>query len=285
MSIEGPAVVIVATPIGNLNDISNRALETLRESDLILAEDTRVSKRLLNAYRIDTPLQAFHEHNEDEITARLIARIIRERIVVAMISDAGTPVISDPGFPLIRAAHDSGVVVTIIPGACAAVAALAISGLPADKFVFEGFPPAKQAARRERYRQLADETRSIILYESPHRLSASLADARAMFGAEREVFIARELTKLHEASYRDTLGAIEDVIAADTYAAKGELVVVIGPSAATRLEQAEVRRTLRAVLRFLSPRDAVALTCEITGEKRNLVYRVCLELTDSNPHT
>lgn len=273
-----PAIAVVATPIGNLGDISRRAIETLRDSDLILAEDTRVSKRLLDAIGVVRPLRAFHAYNENAAAATLLDRIIAEELQVALISDAGTPLISDPGFPLINLALSRGIRVTVIPGPCAAIAALVISGLPADGFAFEGFLPSRSAARRQRLRGLREEQRTTILYEAPHRLRECLEDARLELGDDRPVFVARELTKLHETSYRATLGGILELLDADTYAERGEIVIVLGPAPATDVSIAQIDHVLRHALRYLSARDAVALTSDLTGAKRNEVYKICLAI-------
>jgi 16S rRNA (cytidine1402-2'-O)-methyltransferase len=276
--IERPLLALVATPIGNLKDVSARALDTLRASDLILAEDTRVSKRLLDAYSIDGPMLAVHDHNEREVASRLVSRIVNERLIASLISDAGMPLISDPGYLLIRAAHQVGLKVTVIPGPCAAITALAMSGLPADGFAFAGFLPSRSGARRARLAELSRYRQTLILYEAPHRLLATLEDARDVLGGAREIFIARELTKAHETSYRGTLANIGARLAADEHAAQGELVLIIGPAPEPADDVAQLTESLRAALRYLSPRDAATLVCEITGAKRNAVYRLCLDL-------
>ena len=277
MSIERPSITVVATPIGNLADISERALVLLRECDLVLAEDTRISRRLLEAYGIGTPLQAFHAHNEHDRGCGLLERARRENLAIALISDAGTPLISDPGYALIRDAHASGIRVSAVPGPCAAIMALVMSGLPADEFTFLGFLPARGAARRERLRLLAAEHRTSIAYEAPHRLHEFIADARSELGDERPVFVARELTKLFESSYRGTLGDIESVLAADPNAARGELVIVLGPAPARQQEFAQLDEVLKVVLEYLRPGEAVALAARIVGAPRNLVYKRYLE--------
>ncbi|MCC6202888.1 MAG: 16S rRNA (cytidine(1402)-2'-O)-methyltransferase [Gammaproteobacteria bacterium] len=275
----------MATPIGNLGDISPRAIETLRSSGLILAEDTRVSKRLLDAFGIATPLRAFHAYNENQNAAALLDRIATERLLVSLISDAGTPLISDPGFPLIRLARERAIDVTAIPGPCAAIAALVISGMPTDRFLFEGFLPPRAAARRERLRALREEQRTVLLYEAPHRLRACLEDTRLELGDDRGVFVARELTKLHETCYRATLGVIVALLDDDAYAERGELVIVLAPAAAATPEDARIEQVLRHARRYLSARDAIALTCDMTGAKRNDVYRISLALDSRWLHT
>ncbi|MER3546183.1 MAG: 16S rRNA (cytidine(1402)-2'-O)-methyltransferase, partial [Rhodanobacteraceae bacterium] len=188
---------IVATPIGNLEDLSPRAQRVLHAVKLIAAEDTRHSKPLLGHFGIGTPLTALHEHNECEAVASLLVRL-RAGEDIALISDAGTPLISDPGYRLVRAAREAGIPVSAVPGPCAAIAALAIAGLPSDRFTFEGFLPAKAPARRARLRELAHEPRTLVLYESPHRILECCEDLRDIFGAQREARLLRELTKLHE---------------------------------------------------------------------------------------
>ncbi|MEP6634049.1 MAG: 16S rRNA (cytidine(1402)-2'-O)-methyltransferase, partial [Luteimonas sp.] len=217
---------IVATPIGNLGDLSARALDTLRNVAAVCAEDTRHTRQLLAHYGVERPLIALHEHNEAEVAAKLVARL-RNGDALALVSDAGTPLVSDPGFRLVRAAREAGIKVSPVPGASAVIAALSVAGLPSDRFVFEGFLPAKAAARRERLAQLAGETRTLVLYESSHRIEAALADLVAVFGAERKAVVARELTKLFETVLDGSLGALHARIAADADQRKGEFVMLI----------------------------------------------------------
>lgn len=198
---------LVATPIGNLEDMTFRAIRILREVDLIACEDTRHSRKLLDHFQISTPLTSFFEHNERDKGAQLLEKL-KTGCSIALISDAGTPAISDPGYRLVRLCHQEGVPVTIVPGAQAAVSALAVSGLATDRFVFEGFLPARSGGRRERLVELAGERRTLVFYESPHRLAATLADLAAVFGETREAVVVRELTKLHEEICRGPVGEL-----------------------------------------------------------------------------
>jgi len=269
---------VVATPIGNLDDLSPRAQQVLREADRVAAEDTRHSGKLLGQFGIATPLVSLHEHNEAERTDELLQQL-KSGARIALISDAGTPLISDPGFDLVRAARRAGITVTPVPGACALVAALSVSGLPTDRFVYEGFLPAKSAARRERLAELTGETRTLVFYESVHRLRESLEDMAAVFGAGRSAVLARELTKLHESVREAPLSALADWAVQDPAAGKGEVVLVVAGAAAAVAAPAEGDRVLAALLKELPVKQAAALTAEITGMKKNELYARALELT------
>jgi 16S rRNA (cytidine1402-2'-O)-methyltransferase len=269
---------VVATPIGNLEDISARALKVLAEVDLVAAEDTRHSGMLLGHFGIRSELISLHDHNEAERAPMLVARL-QAGESVALISDAGTPLISDPGFDLVQAARAAGITVTPIPGASAVVAALSVSGLPTDRFVFEGFLPAKSGARRERLEALAAEIRTLVFYESVHRLKESLQDMAAVFGPERPAVLARELTKLHEGIRDASLQALAEWAASDPAAAKGEVVVMVaGAAAEVAALDAEAERVLKLLLAELPVKQAAALTADITGLKKNLLYDRALEL-------
>ena len=276
---ERPGVLyVVATPIGNLDDISPRALKVLAEVDLVAAEDTRHSGNLLSHFGIKTPLISLHEHNEAERADRLVDKL-KQGASIALISDAGTPLISDPGFDLVRAARRAGIAVSPVPGACALVAALSVSGLPTDRFVFEGFLPAKSAARRERLAALAAETRTLVCYESVHRLQESLQDMAAVLGGERLGVVARELTKLHEGVREGTLTALAQWAGEDAAAERGEAVILVaGALAAAGESSAEAERVLQALLKELPVKQAAALAAEITGLKKNQLYDRALEL-------
>lgn len=263
---------VVATPIGHRDDLSARAIETLRTVALIAAEDTRHSRPLLLHHGIATPLVALHDHNEREVVDALVARL-QGGESVALISDAGTPLISDPGFRLVRAARAAGIRCAPVPGACAAIAALSVAGLPSDRFVFEGFLPPKAAARRSRLQELAGEPRTIIFYESSHRVAESLADMRDVFGAEREAVLARELTKMFETVLGEPLAALAARVAADPDQQRGEHVIVV----AGRGEEADARlaegQRLFAILRDeLPPAKAAKLAAAISGAPRKALY-------------
>jgi 16S rRNA (cytidine1402-2'-O)-methyltransferase len=264
---------VVATPIGNLEDLSPRAQSILRAADLIAAEDTRHSAALLQHFGITTRRVALHEHNEREVSTELVQRM-RDGAEIALISDAGTPLISDPGFRLVRAAREAGIAVSPAPGPCAAIAALSIAGLPSDRFVFEGFLPAKSAARRTHLQALRSETRTLIFYESSHRIVETLDDLAAVFGAERRAVIARELTKLFETVLDGTLAELVAHVKADANQQRGEFVVLAAgagdDAAAGRL--AEGRRVFELLRRDLPPGRAAKLAAEISGAPRNRLY-------------
>lgn len=270
---------VVATPIGNLEDMSSRAREVLAAVDLIAAEDTRHSGTLLNHFGIKTPLISLHDHNEAERAEQLIPRL-KAGESVALISDAGTPLISDPGFDLVRAARAAGIAVSPIPGASALVAALSVSGLSTDRFVFEGFLPAKSAARRERLQALAGETRTLVFYESVHRLQESLGDMAALLGPGRRAVLARELTKLHEGVREDTLEVLVRWAGEDPAAGKGEVVLMVAGAvpAAGEVLEAEAERVLKVLLAELPVKQAATLAAEITGQKKNALYERALEI-------
>ena len=263
---------VVATPIGHLDDMSARAVEVLKRVERIAAEDTRHSAPLLARYGIATPTTALHEHNEREEVERLLARL-RAGAELALISDAGTPLISDPGFRLVRAARAAGVTVSPVPGPCAAIAALSVAGLPSDRFVFEGFLPAKAAARRERLAELAVEARTLVFYESSHRVRECLDDMAAVFGAARPAVLARELTKLFETVLDGTLAQLQARLAADPNQERGEFVLLVGGREAGEDERlAEGRRVFALLREELPPARAAKLAAAITGAPRKELY-------------
>ena len=270
---------VVATPIGNLDDISARALRVLREVALIAAEDTRHSQRLLQHFGIGTPLAACHEHNERDQGGRFIGRLLAGEDV-ALISDAGTPLISDPGFHLVRSARAAGIAVVPVPGACALIAALSAAGLPSDRFIFEGFLPAKAVGRRQRLEALREEPRTLIFYEAPHRLLESVEDMLAVFGPERPALLARELTKTFETLKGLPLAELREFIAADSNQQRGECVLLVGGWQAREGEEAisaESLRVLDLLLAEMPVKRAAALAAEITGVRKNLLYQAALE--------
>ncbi|MFC4729329.1 16S rRNA (cytidine(1402)-2'-O)-methyltransferase [Coralloluteibacterium thermophilus] len=263
---------VVATPIGNLDDIAPRALETLRRADAVCAEDTRHTRRLLAHFGIERPLLALHEHNETAQADALVARLAGGASL-ALVSDAGTPLVSDPGFVLVRAARAAGIRVSPVPGACAAVAALSVAGIPSDRFAFEGFLPAKAGLRRERLQALAGEPRTLVFYESAHRIEASLADMAALLGPDRPAAIARELTKLFETVLDGPLGDLAARVATDPDQRRGEFVVVVqGAGEDADAALAEGRRVYALLSAHLPPSQAARLAAEITGAPRKGLY-------------
>jgi len=270
---------VVATPIGNLDDISPRALRTLREVALIAAEDTRHSIRLLQHFGITTALAACHDHNEREQGGRFVARLLAGDDV-ALISDAGTPLISDPGYHLVRQVRAAGIEVVPVPGPSALIAALSAAGLPSDRFIFEGFLPAKAAARRGRLELLKEEPRTLIFYEAPHRVLESVQDMASLFGKDRHAVLARELTKTFETLRGAPLGELAEWIAADSNQQRGECVLLVTGWQAPEGEDAisgEALRVLDLLLGELPVKRAAALAAEITGVRKNLLYQAALE--------
>jgi 16S rRNA (cytidine1402-2'-O)-methyltransferase len=264
---------VVATPIGHLDDLSPRARATLAQADLIAAEDTRHSAALLRHHGIATRCVALHEHNEREASADLVRRM-QAGENVALISDAGTPLVSDPGFRFVRAAREAGIVVSPIPGACAAIAALSAAGLPSDRFVFEGFLPPKSAARRAQLQSLRGERRTLIFYESSHRIVEALADLAVEFGGDREAVVARELTKQFETILDGTLAELASRVAEDSNQQRGEFVVLVHGAGddedAAKL--AEGMRVYKILSGELPPSRAAKLAAEITGASRKALY-------------
>ncbi|WP_422911771.1 16S rRNA (cytidine(1402)-2'-O)-methyltransferase [Pseudomonas sp. MAC6] len=273
------SLYVVATPIGNLDDISARALNILRSVALIAAEDTRHSARLMQHFGVSTPLAACHEHNERDQGGRFLARL-QAGEDVALISDAGTPLISDPGYHLVRQARAAGIAVVPVPGACALIAALSAAGLPSDRFIFEGFLPAKAAGRRARLEQVKEESRTLIFYEAPHRILECLQDMQAVFGDERPALLARELTKTFETLKGMPLAELAAWVAADSNQQRGECVVLVAGWQAPEGEgavSAEAMRVLNLLLAEMPLKRAAALAAEITGVRKNLLYQVALE--------
>ena len=270
-----PGLHVVATPIGNLGDITLRAIAVLRAVDLIACEDTRVTGKLLKAHGIETPMFAYHDHNAERVRPVLIERLERGE-KMALVSDAGTPLVSDPGFRLVRDCVARGIAVVPLPGASAALAALVAAGLPTDRFLFAGFLPSKAAARRSALAELAGVKATLVFYESPHRLAAALADMAEVLGA-REAAVARELTKLFEETRRDTLDGLASHYATAAEP-KGEIVVVVGPPAEEAPGEDVLDTALADALSSMSLRDAVAEVTTSTRLPRSKVYARALEL-------
>lgn len=270
---------VVATPIGNLGDLSPRARDVLAAVDLIAAEDTRLTGRLLSHFGIRKRRIALHEHNEDDAAVTVI-RALQEGKDVALVSDAGTPLISDPGYGLLRAAHAAGLTVTAIPGPCAFVAALSASGLPTDRFVFEGFLPQKAAARKKRLLLLATEERTLVFYEAVHRIADTINDMIEILGGARSACISRELTKLHEQNVSADLAHLAAALADGRMPAKGEFVIVVAgmPAAVASKADPGTEMLLRELLGVLPGKQAVDIVARLSGANRNALYQKMLEL-------
>lgn len=271
-AVKPGTLYVVATPIGNLSDLSARARDVLTAVSAICAEDTRHTKSMLQAFSIDKPLIALHEHNEGDIAWKLVERL-KTGDSLALVSDAGTPLVSDPGYRLVREVREAGFPVSPIPGACAAIAALSVAGIPSDRFCFEGFLPAKSSARRERLQNLAREPRTLVFYESSHRIEESLADLVAIFSAEREAVVARELTKLFETVLGDTLGSLLEKVQKDENQRKGEFVIVVrGCEDDTGVALAEGQRLYAKLVEHMKPSQAAKLAAELSGAPRKSLY-------------
>ena len=268
---------IVATPIGNLEDLSPRARQTLADVDLIAAEDTRHTGRVLLHFGVKTRLLALHDHNEADRTATVIAELQSGKSV-ALVSDAGTPLISDPGYRLVQAAHEAGMTVSPIPGPSALTAALSVAGLPTDRFCFEGFLPAKKKARQDVLASLASESRTLVFYESVHRVGKCLHDMIDAFGADRSVFIGRELTKLHEQGSFATLGVLHEQVVSGEIASKGEFVIVVAGNCASKESSLEVDQLVVELSGKLPDKEVARIVARVTGEKRNSIYKRLLDL-------
>ena len=273
-----PALYIVATPIGNLRDMVPRAIEVLQTVDVIAAEDTRHSSRLLEHFHICTRLVVYHDHSDERQLDYLLG-LLQSGKSVALISDAGTPLVSDPGYRLVRSARQTGIQVVPVPGACALVAALSAAGLPSDRFSFEGFLPAKSGQRRNALELLAREERTLIFYEAPHRILESLADMACVFGGEREAAMARELTKAFETIESGTLEHLQLFVRDDANQRRGEIVVIVsGRQRPHHLQvDAEAERIMDILLADLSLRQASELAARITGLKKKLLYKWALD--------
>ncbi len=272
---------IVATPIGNLQDISPRAINVLKTVDLIAAEDTRHSGHLLRQLDINTHCIALHEHNERQFAEKVIQKI-KDGQTIALISDAGTPLVSDPGYFLVKLAHEENIIVSPIPGPSALIAALSAAGLATDRFCFEGFVPSKRRARQRFYKHRQKEPRTMVFYETPHRIIDSLQDLSSQLGEQRKVVLARELSKTFETIKSDTANALYEWVVADKNQQKGEIVLVVegfkAPERDTISEETE--RVLRVLLAELSLKQAVKLTVDLSGEKKKIIYNYALSIKD-----
>lgn len=281
MSFKKGSLYIVATPIGNMGDMTDRAQKTLSDVDVIAVEDTRRSGQLLRNFNILTPMISVHEHNERQICDSLLDRIEKGESI-ALISDAGTPLLSDPGYFLVNQAREREISVVPIPGVSAVITALSVAGLPTDRFVFEGFLPAKSTARQQKLENLKDDVRTVIFYEAPHRIVEMLKDCQLVFGGQRKVVLARELTKTFETIHSDVLDVLIPWVEADENQRKGEFVVLVHGAVAredTGMD-AESERILLILLKDLPVKQAAALAANITGLKKNALYQFALEIKD-----
>lgn len=271
---------VVATPIGNLGDISQRALAILKQVDLVLAEDTRHSKRLFNHFGISTPLKACHEHNELALIEWVIAKLEQGKDL-ALISDAGTPLISDPGYPIVNKLRAEGFDVVAIPGASSIVAALSIAGLPTDRFVFDGFLPAKSVARQKTLSEYLNQSRTIVLLESSHRILACVKDIVEVLGETRELVLARELTKVYETVISGTASSVLAILEADSNQCKGEFVLMLaGTESESSQTEIDSSRMLKELLNHLPLKKAASVVAELTGQRKNDLYELGLSFKD-----
>lgn len=267
---------IVATPIGNLSDMTNRAIQCLNTVDIIACEDTRTSGKLLGHFNITTPSWAYHDHNADIQTPKFI-ELIKSGKNIALISDAGTPLISDPGFRLVKACHDHNISVSPVVGACAAIGALSVSGLPSDKFYFYGFLPAKTVARQAELTKLKNISASMIFYEAPHRILACIDDMTHIFG-DRTVCFCREITKTFETIHYSSLARLHDFIQNDTNQQKGEIVLVVAGNTGDDNDEHKIDTLLKRLLQDLSVKKTAQLASDLTGIKKNQLYERALAL-------
>lgn len=279
MSTNQGILYVVATSIGNLADMSQRAVDILSEVDLIAAEDTRHSVHLMQHFNIKTHMWAYHDHNEERQTPVIITRLLAGENI-ALISDAGTPLLSDPGFRLVAAAHEANIRVSPVPGACAAIAALSASGLPTDQFHFCGFPPAKSAARLRFFESFSRYSASTIFYESSHRIQASLMDMQKVFGEDRRAVLAREITKTFETIRQASLLELNEWVAEDNNQRKGEFVVIVQGWVGSQSEtEVSLDHVLKVLLDELPVKQASKLAASITGVKKNAVYKRALDMS------
>ncbi len=276
-NIQQGALYVVATPIGNLGDISMRAMQVLSQVSQIAAEDTRRTKQLLSHIGVNTPCFSLHEHNERQ-KVETIVQLLQKGDSIALVSDAGTPLISDPGYPLVNRLREEDVKVIPIPGACAFVAALSVAGLPSDRFIFEGFLPPKQNARINYLTNVSDETATLIFYESSHRIKATIDDMKQVFGANRKIVIARELTKTFETVLSGTTESLTEQLAQDSNQSKGEFVILVHGASKSKSALSDNAKQLAIKLsEHLPGKTAAKITAEIMGEKKNLIYQFLLD--------
>lgn len=273
---------VVATPIGNLEDLTPRARQTLEAVDLIAAEDTRHTGRLLSHFGVKTRLFALHEHNERELVESVIEKLVQGKSV-ALVSDAGTPLVSDPGYRLVTAAHRRGIRVSPVPGASAVTTALSVAGLPTDRFCFEGFLPKKEKARGDVLAGLTSESRTMIFYASVHRIADCIDSLVAAFGAQRPAFLGRELTKMYEQCVHATLGGLLEQVADGRIKGKGEFVIVVAGSQEQASSSIDVDRLLVELSALLPGKEVAKVVARATGEKRNALYQRLLELSKADP--
>lgn len=272
---------VVATPIGNLGDMVPRAVETLQTVALIAAEDTRHSSRLLSHFDIKTPCIAYHDHSDDTRVDQLVARL-QGGESIALISDAGTPLVSDPGYRLVRSARQAGIQIVPIPGACAMIAALSAAGLPSDRFAFEGFLPAKQVARCAQLQSLAADPRTLIFYEAPHRILETLQDMAQVFGADREVVMARELTKTFETIKGNRVSELAAWVESDSNQQRGEIVLLVhgAPKQENEAMTPEQMHIMKVLLDELPVKQAASIGAKLTGLKKNFLYDWALQQSE-----
>lgn len=275
---EAPGLYVVATPIGNLEDFSPRAIKTLQNVDKIAAEDTRHSQKLLKHFAITTPLISFHEHNETAFS-KILLDCLKKNQSIALISDAGTPLINDPGYRLVKLAQEHKIPVIPIPGPCALITALCASGLACDRFIFEGFLPEKSVARQKKLLEFLHETRTIIFYEAPHRILALIEDMLDVLGPKRYVVLARELTKTFETIHGDSLNQLKIWLSSDKNQQKGEFVVLIAGAKYVNPNEVDAQRILEILLNELPIKQATSIAAKITREKKNKLYALALALT------
>ena len=280
MAANSGRLAVISTPIGNLGDLSPRAREELAAAELVAAEDTRRTGQLLTTLGLSRPLVSLHEHNESERIGELLEKL-RAGARIALVSDAGTPLLSDPGFELVRRVAQEGITIVAVPGPSAITAALSIAGLPTERFSFEGFLPARLAERRARLAELAGESRTLVFFEAPHRIAECLEDMSAAFGGERRAAVARELTKVFETVYRGTLASLTAESRSDANFTRGEITLVVAgaPPAAAADVRGQLDATLTVLLGELAPSKAAALAARLTGAKRNDAYARALELS------